>query len=106
MSSTYERVMELQEDECLWRTSLRSGRATQVTKVPLVGGGFGIRYFVNETHRQSWDIVRLDERVAAENSWLNGWTLYDTEDEAIAAAQARLSQMSSIERDVLVWGSH
>lgn len=104
--SNHTRLMDLEIGESLYKATLRSSSGTPVTKVELQGGGVGITYTVNESHRQGRDCARLDERTEAEASWLNGWTLYDTQAEASEAADARVAQMSSMERDVMRYGSH
>lgn len=98
-----ERLMGMSIGESLYKPTLRSGVGTPVTVVALSDGTVGISYRVNETHRQGTDYARLDEQAAG---WLNGWSLYDTQDEATAAAQARLSQMSGMEQSVIRYGSH
>jgi hypothetical protein len=98
-----ERLMGMSIGESLYKPTLRSGVGTPVTVVALSDGTVGISYRVNETHRQGTDYARLDEQAAR---WLNGWDLYDTQDEATAAAQARLAGMSGIEQSVIRYGSH
>lgn len=103
-----DRLLALGSGGQLWRPNTREGGADPVTVMTLRNGertGLGFEYhYVAYSGRPTPS--KAHAWLGEDSGWINSWDLYDTREEAATAAAGKRSGMSSMEKDVLRYGSH